>query len=144
MAKDKKISGWSWDLFISDDEKLTATSNGRNGIYVYDLETLEPVLKTKTVSNVGYVAVSPDRKLVAAKNTSGLLSLISMETGEEIFRNKMLKCEGNLMTFTDDSNYILDLDNGNTMLLDMENHFSILDDGFKDEKGHTLYAYLHY
>ena len=82
MAKDRKISGWSWDLFISDDEKLIATSNGRNGIYVYDLETLKPVLKAKTVSYVGYVAVSPDRKRVAAKNTSGLLALLSMETGE--------------------------------------------------------------
>ena len=120
MAKDKKINGWSWDLFISDDEKLIATSNSRNGIYVYDLETLKPVLKTKTVSYVGYVAVSPDRKRVAAKNTSGLLALLSMETGEEICRNKMAESEGYLMTFTDDSKHVLDLDHwGRTMLLDI-------------------------
>ncbi|MEE3352442.1 MAG: WD40 repeat domain-containing protein [Saccharofermentanaceae bacterium] len=145
MAKDRKISGWSWDMFISDDEKLIATSNSRNGIYVYDLETLKPVLKTKTVSYVGYVAVSPDRKLVAAKNTSGLLALLSMETGEEICRNKMAECEGYLMTFTDDSKYVLDLDHwGRTMLLNTENQFSILDEGFKDKDGHTLFSYLHY
>ena len=145
MAKDKKINGWSWDLFISDDEKLIATSNGRNGIYVYDLETLKPVLKTKTVSYVGYVAVSPDRKRVAAKNTSGLLALLSMETGEEICRNKMAESEGYLMTFTDDSKHVLDLDHwGRTMLLDTENHFSMLDEGFQDKDGHTLFSYLHY
>ena len=145
MAKDKKINGWSWNLFLSDDEKLIATSNGRNGIYVYDLETLNPVLRTKTVSYVGYVAVSPDRKLVAAKNTSGLLALISMETGEELFRNKMAESEGYLMTFTDDSKYVLDLDHwGRTMLLDTENQFSILDEGFKDKDGQTLFSYLHY
>ena len=145
MAKDRKISGWSWDLFISDDEKLIATSNGRNGIYVYDLETLKPVLKTKTVSYVGYVAVSPDRKRVAAKNTSGLLALLSMETGEEICRNKMAESEGYLMTFTDDSKYVLDLDHwGRTMLLDTENHFSMLDEGFQDKDGNTLFSYLHY
>ena len=145
MAKDRKISGWSWDLFISDDEKLIATSNGRNGIYVYDLETLKPVLMTKTVSYVGYVAVSPDRKRVAAKNTSGLLALLSMETGEEICRNKMAEGEGYLMTFTDDSKYVLDLDHwGRTMLLDTENHFSMLDEGFQDKDGNTLFSYLHY
>ena len=145
MAKDRKISGWSWDLFISDDEKLIATSNGRNGIYVYDLETLKPVLMTKTVSYVGYVAVSPDRKRVAAKNTSGLLALLSMETGEEICRNKMAESEGYLMTFTDDSKYVLDLDHwGRTMLLDTENHFSMLDEGFQDKDGNTLFSYLHY
>ena len=145
MAKDRKISGWSWDLFISDDEKLIATSNGRNGIYVYDLETLKPVLKTKTVSYVGYVAVSPDRKRVAAKNTSGLLALLSMETGEEICRNKMAESEGYLMTFTDDSKHVLDLDHwGRTMLLDTENHFSMLDEGFQDKDGNTLFSYLHY
>lgn len=145
MAKDRKISGWSWDLFISDDEKLIATSNGRNGIYVYDLETLKPVLKTKTVSYVGYVAVSPDRKRVAAKNTSGLMALISMETGEEICRNKMAESEGYLMTFTDDSKYVLDLDHwGRTMLLDTQNQFSMLDEGFKDKDGNTLFSYLHY
>ena len=145
MAKDKKINGWSWDLFISDDEKLIATSNGRNGIYVYDLETLKPVLKTKTVSYVGYVAVSPDRKRVAAKNTSGLMALLSMETGEEICRNKMAESEGYLMTFTDDSKYVLDLDHwGRTMLLDTENHFSMLDEGFQDKDGNTLFSYLHY
>ena len=145
MAKDRKISGWSWDLFISDDEKLIATSNGRNGIYVYDLETLKPVLMTKTVSYVGYVAVSPDRKRVAAKNTSGLMALLSMETGEEICRNKMAESEGYLMTFTDDSKYVLDLDHwGRTMLLDTENHFSMLDEGFQDKDGNTLFSYLHY
>ncbi|HBY32626.1 MAG TPA: hypothetical protein DEG74_02530, partial [Clostridiales bacterium] len=145
MAKDRKISGWSWNLFISDDEKLIATSNSRNGIYVYDLETLKPVLKTKTVSYVSNVAVSPDRKLVAAKNTSGLLALLSMETGEEICRNKMAESEGYLMTFTDDSKHVLDLDHwGRTMLLDTENHFSMLDEGFKDKDGHTLFSYLHY
>ena len=145
MAKDKKINGWSWDLFISDDEKLIATSNGRNGIYVYDLETLKPVLMTKTVSYVGYVAVSPDRKRVAAKNTSGLMALLSMETGEEICRNKMAESEGYLMTFTDDSKYVLDLDHwGRTMLLDTENHFSMLDEGFQDKDGNTLFSYLHY
>ena len=145
MEKDKKINGWSWDLFISDDEKLIATSNGRNGIYVYDLETLKPVLKTKTVSYVGYVAVSPDRKRVAAKNTSGLLALLSMETGEEICRNKMAESEGYLMTFTDDSKYVLDLDHwGRTMLLDTQNQFSMLDEGFKDKDGNTLFSYLHY
>ena len=145
MAKDKKINGWSWDLFISDDEKLLAMSNGRNGIYVYDLETLKPVLKTKTVSYVGYVAVSPDRKRVAAKNTSGLMALLSMETGEEICRNKMAESEGYLMTFTDDSKYVLDLDHwGRTMLLDTENHFSMLDEGFQDKDGNTLFSYLHY
>ena len=145
MAKDREISGWSWDLFISDDEKLLAMSNGRNGIYVYDLETLKPVLKTKTVSYVGYVAVSPDRKRVAAKNTSGLLALLSMETGEEICRNKMAESEGYLMTFTDDSKYVLDLDHwGRTMLLDTENHFSMLDEGFQDKDGNTLFSYLHY
>ena len=145
MAKDKKINGWSWDLFISDDEKLIATSNGRNGIYVYDLETLKPVLMTKTVSYVGYVAVSPDRKRVAAKNTSGLLALLSMETGEEICRNKMAESEGYLMTFTDDSKYVLDLDHwGRTMLLDTQNQFSMLDEGFKDKDGNTLFSYLHY
>lgn len=145
MAKDRKISGWSWDLFISDDEKLIATSNGRNGIYVYDLETLKPVLMTKTVSYVGYVAVSPDRKRVAAKNTSGLMALLSMETGEEICRNKMAESEGYLMTFTDDSKYVLDLDHwGRTMLLDTQNQFSMLDEGFKDKDGNTLFSYLHY
>ena len=145
MAKDRKISGWSWDMFISDDEKLLAMSNSRNGIYVYDLETLKPVLKTKTVSYVGYVAVSPDRKRVAAKNTSGLLALLSMETGEEICRNKMAESEGYLMTFTDDSKYVLDLDHwGRTMLLDTENHFSMLDEGFQDKDGNTLFSYLHY
>ena len=145
MAKDKKINGWSWDLFISDDEKLLAMSNGRNGIYVYDLETLKPVLKTKTVSYVGYVAVSPDRKRVAAKNTSGLMALLSMETGEEICRNKMAESEGYLMTFTDDSKYVLDLDHwGRTMLLDTQNQFSMLDEGFKDTVGNTLFSYLHY
>ena len=143
-AKDKKISGWSWDLFISDDEKLIGTCNSKNGIYVYDLETLKPVFKARTVSNVANVVVSPDRKLVAAKNTSGLMALISMETGEELFRNKMAGSEGRKMTFTDDSKYILDLDNGLTMLLDTENNFKILDDGFKNEKGQTLFAYLHY
>ncbi len=145
MAIDRKISGWSWDLFISDDEKLIATSNGRNGIYVYDLETLKPVLKTKTVSYVGYVAVSPDKKRVAAKSTSGLMALISMETGEEICRNKMAESEGYLMTFTDDSKHVLDLDHwGRTMLLDTENHFSMLDEGFQDKDGNTLFSYLHY
>ena len=30
------------------------------------------------------------------------------------------------------------------MLLDTENHFSMLDEGFQDKDGHTLFSYLHY
>ena len=82
---------------------------------------------------------------MAAKNTSGLLALLSMETGEEICRNKMAESEGYLMTFTDDSKYVLDLDHwGRTMLLDTQNQFSMLDEGFKDKDGNTLFSYLHY
>lgn len=145
MGKVRKINGWSWDLFISDDEKLVATSNNRNGVYVYDLETARQVFKAKTISNVSYVAISPNKKYLAAKNTSGLLALFSMETGEEICRNKMAETEGYLMTFTDDGKGVLDFDHrGRTMLLDMDNHFRVLDDVMEKDNGYPPFAYLHY
>lgn len=143
--KAKKINGWGWDLFITDDEKLVATCNNRNGVYVYDLETAKPVFKTKTVSNVSNVVISPDRKYLAAKNTSGTVALVSMETGEEICRNIMAEKEGYLMTFTDDSKAVLDFDqSGRTMLLDTDNNFSILDDVIENDSGYPPFAYLHY
>lgn len=38
MGKIKKFKG-GFDLFVTEDEKLLVTSNSRNQVYVYDLET---------------------------------------------------------------------------------------------------------
>lgn len=145
MGKVKKIKGGAYDMFVSEDGKLVTTHNIRNGVYVYDIETAKPVLSVKTVSNVSLSVVSPDKKILAAKNTSGHLALISMETGEEICRNKMSDHEGYMMTFTEDSKYVIDFDwQGRTMLLDTENNFKILDDIIPGEYSYPPYAYLHY
>lgn len=117
-AKIKKLKG-GFDLFVTEDEKLLATSSSRNSVYVYNLETGKLVLTTKTVSNVSDKAISPDKKLLAAKNTSGEIAIISLETGEEAGRNTMEYREGEQMTFTPDSKTLLDFDwDGRTMLLD--------------------------
>lgn len=120
MAKIRKLKG-GFDLFVTEDEKLLASSNSRNSVYVYDLETCKLVMTTKTVSNVSEKAISPNKKFLAAKNTSGEIALISMETGEEIGRNTMEYREGEQMTFTPDSKTLLDFDwDGRTMLFDCE------------------------
>jgi len=128
MGKIKKLKG-GFKLFITEDEMLLVTSNSRNSVYVYDLETLKLMLTVKTVSNVSKKAVSPDKRLLAAKNTQGSIAIISMETGEELFRTPMMQREGEQMTFTPDSKALLDFDwDGRTMLLDCETaEFTILD-----------------
>lgn len=144
MGKDKKLNGWNWDLFISEDEKLVATCNNRNGVYVYDLETGGQIFKAKTVSYVAKIAISPNKKYLAAKNTSGMIAILSMENGEEICRNKMAETEGYPMIFTDEK-CLLDFDQkGRTMLLDIENNFRILDDIIENDTGYSPFAYLHY
>ena len=99
MGKIKKFKG-GFDLFVTEDEKLLVTSNSRNQVYVYDLETGKLKLQAKTVSNVSKKAISPDKELLAAKNTKGQIALISMATGEEIGRDAMEFREGNQMIFT--------------------------------------------
>lgn len=128
MAKIKKIKG-GFTPCVSEDEKLMATTNSRNVVYVYDLENFKLILQVKTVSNVSKVAISPDKKLLAAKNTQGQIAIISMETGEELCRNNMKSREGNQMTFTEDNKALLDFDwDGRTMLLDCETfEYDILD-----------------
>lgn len=119
MTEIKRLKG-GCDLFVSEDEKLLVTSNCKNSVYVHDLETKELILQTRTVSNVSQKAVSPDKKLLAAKNTRGEIAVISMESGEELFRNKMERCEGFPIAFSEDSKYILDFDwCGRTMALDV-------------------------
>lgn len=44
MGKIKKLKG-GFDLFVTEDEKLLVTSNNRNLVYVYDLETGEEIGK---------------------------------------------------------------------------------------------------
>ena len=115
MGKFKKING-GMSLYVTEDEKLLVNSNTRNGVYVYDLDTMKAVLKTRTLSNIAQKAISPDKKYLAAKNTSGQMALISMDSGEEILRNDMAKCEGYQMTFASDGKTILDFDwDGRTM-----------------------------
>ena len=98
--------------------------------------------KEETIQNGNYVVVY-EGGITQGFGSNTLR--VAMETGEEICRNKMAESEGYLMTFTDDSKYVLDLDHwGRTMLLDTENQFSILDEGFKDKDGQTLFSYLHY
>ncbi len=128
MGKIKKLKG-GFDLFITEDERLLVTSNSRNAVYVYDLETLKLKIQTKTVSNVSEKAISPDKQLLAAKNTQGHIAIISMESGEEIFRNNMKWREGEQMIFTPDSKMVLDFDwDGRTMLLNCETtKYKILD-----------------
>ncbi len=144
MAGIKKLKG-GFKLFVTEDEKLIATSNSRNTVYVYDADTKKLVLQTKTVSNVSEKAISSDKKYLAAKNTGGLIALISMETGVELFRNKMEEREGYPMTFTSDNENVLDLDwNGNTMLWDCtDNTCKVLD---RQEDPHSLprVSYMHY
>ena len=118
MGKIKKFKG-GFDLFVTEDEKLLVTSNSRNQVYVYDLETGKLKLQAKTVSNVSKKAISLNKELLAAKNTKGQIALISMTTGEEIGRDSMEFREGNQMIFTPDSKAVLDFDwDGRTMLLD--------------------------
>lgn len=118
MGKIKKFKG-GFDLFVTEDEKLLVTSNSRNQVYVYDLETGKLKLQAKTVSNVSKKAISPDKELLAAKNTKGQIALISMATGEEIGRDAMEFREGNQMIFTPDSKAVLDFDwDGRTMVLE--------------------------
>ena len=89
MGRIKKLKGWSYEIFITRDEKLAALIS-RNTVYVYDLDTREIIFQTKTaLSNTSEAVISKDRKVLAAKNTSGTLVIISMETGEEICRNAM-------------------------------------------------------
>lgn len=94
MGKIKKLKG-GFDLFVTEDEKLLVTSNSRNQVYVYDLETGKLNLQAKTVSNVSKKAISLNKELLAAKNTKGQIALISMTTGEEIGRDSMEFREGN-------------------------------------------------
>jgi len=145
MGKLKKIKG-GMSLYVTEDEKLLANSNTRNGVYVHDLDTLKTVFQTRTVSNVDKKAISPDKKYLAAKNTSGQMALISMESGEEILRNDMAKCEGYQMTFATDGRTILDFDwDGRTMSLNDSDGFKILDGpeaGVKDRI--KPMEYLHY
>ena len=137
MGKIKKLKG-GFDLFVTEDEKLLVTSNSRNAVYVYDLETGKLKLQVKTVSNVSEKAISPDKSLLAAKNTQGHIAIISMETGEEIGRSNMKWCEGEQMTFTADSKAILDFDwDGRTMLLDCDTKMYKILDGPK-EKGEKV------
>lgn len=118
MGKIKKFKG-GHTLFVTEDEKLLVTSNSRNIVYVYDLETGKLKLQVRTVSNVSKKAISPDKSLLAAKNTQGEIALISMETGDEIGRNHMEWCEGRQLIFTADGQAVLDFDwDGRTMLLD--------------------------
>ena len=127
MGKLKKLKG-GMDLYVTEDEKLLVNSNSRNGVYVYDTDTMKQVFQTKTVSYVAQKAISPDKKLLAAKNTSGQMALISMKTGEEICRCDMAKSEGYKFTFTPDSKAVLDFDwDGRTMLLNAKGAFKILD-----------------
>jgi len=146
MGKIKKLKG-GFDLFVTEDEKLLATSNSRNSVYVYDLETCKLKMQTKTVSNVSKKAVSSDKKLLAVKNTQGQIAIISMETGEEIGRNTMELCEGEQMTFTADNKAVLDFDwDGRTMLLNCETNTHEILDGPR-EKGVKLLprvSYMHY
>ena len=136
-GKIRKLKGGS-ALFVSGDERFLVTSNWRNTVYVYDLETgvKDPVFTTRTVSNVHYKAISPAGKLLAAKNTSGTIAVISMETGEELLRNPMAKSEGYPMAFTEDGKGILDLDwAGSTMYLDIaENKMTVLDESPRSER----------
>lgn len=145
MGKFKKIKG-GMSLYVTEDEKLLANSNTRNGVYVYDLDTMKPVFQTRTVSNVSQKAISPDKKFLAAKNTSGQMALISMESGEEILRNDMAEREGYQMTFAVDGRTILDFDwDGRTMSLTDSNEFRILDGLKKGEKDMKKpMEYLHY
>lgn len=144
--KMKKLKG-GHELFITEDEKLLATSSSKNTVYIYDLETRKLQLQVNTVSNVSEKAISPDKKLLAAKNTSGTIALISMETGEELGRSGMEYSEGEAMAFTPDSKYVLDFDwDGRTMLFECSAmQYSILD-GPKGRNNKELprTAYLHY
>ncbi len=142
MGKFKKLKG-GMDLYVTEDEKLLVNSNSRNGVYVYDTDTMKQVFQTKTVSYVAQKAISPDKKLLAAKNTSGQMALISMKTGEEICRCDMAKSEGYKFTFTPDSKAVLDFDwDGRTMLLNAKGAFKILDGPEPGEKNDKVY--LHY
>ena len=145
MGKLKKLKG-GMALYVTEDEKLLANSNTRNGVYVYDLDTMKPVFQTRTVSNVAQKAISPDKKLLAAKNTSGQMALISMESGEEICRNDMANKEGYQMTFAVDGKTVLDFDwDGRTMSLTESNEFRILDGLKADETDKNKpMEYLHY
>ena len=129
MGLIKKLNG-GFSISVSADETLLATSNSRNTVYVYDLNSRKRILQVKTVSNVHYKAFSPDNRLLAAKNTSGHMALISIDSDEELFRNKMMEREGYPMTFSEDGRFILDLDwSGRTMCLDCEhNELTILED----------------
>lgn len=142
MGRLKKLKG-GMDLYVTEDEKLLVNSNSRNGVYVYDTDTMKQVFQTKTVSYVAQKAVSPDKKLLAAKNTSGQMALISLETGEEICRCDMAGSEGYKFTFTPDSKAVLDFDwDGRTMLLNAKGAFKILDGPKPGEKKDMVY--LHY
>lgn len=125
--KAKKIKG-NFKCFISQDEKEIVTAS-RNTVYIHNLENKECIFQAKSLSNIYMAVISPDKQIIAVKNTLGEIELLDAKTGTSLYKNKMCKKQGENLCFTDDSQYIVDIDwNGNVMRLDCKTgEFTILD-----------------
>lgn len=136
--KIKKLKG-GFHPFLTEDEKMIATTSSRNTVYVYNVEDGKLLHSIKTLSNVIYTAISKDKTLLAVKNTSGTIAVISLETEEEVCRSTMESTEGYAMRFTSDGNALLDFDwDARTMLLDCATGAHRILDGANRSAGNQM------